>query len=258
MKTLRPFLFLASIVMLVSLACGLFSSGPETQPTLPPIPTQPQQQQQQEQPTPQQQQEQPTQEAQPIQTGGGFYTEEFNADPQWYYEVIEDNGGKSDPANISINFDDGLMIFEIPDPFLYAYYLNEGFEYEDVRVEVSVNNRGVNSQQVSLVCRFGEDGWYEWAVQSDGLWFLFAAGNGFNRLTNGGSNDIHQGKDSNVYAMECKGDQISFFINGEEQKGSPYIDRDYGLRTGNVGFAISSLRAVPVKIEVDKFTISEP
>ena len=58
--------------------------------------------------------------------------------------------------------------------------------------------------------------------------------------------------------MTCKGNQISFFINGKEQKGSPHTDRNYGFRKGSVGFSISSLRAVPVKIEVDYFEISEP
>ena len=260
MKTIRPFLMIASLVLVVSLACGGFTSDePASQPTLPPIPTVQQQQQQQQQEQQPQSTEQPTEEAQaPQPSGGAFFTEEFDSDPQWYYEVIEDNGGKSDPENITITFEDSLMTFEIPDQFLYAYYIYEGYSYEDVRVEVNVDNRGVNTQQVSLVCRVGDDGWYEWAVQSDGLWDLFVVSGGYTRLTNGGSNDIHQGKDSNVYTLECKGDEISFFINGQEQKGSPFIDREYGLREGNVGFSISSLRAVPVKIEVDKFTISEP
>jgi hypothetical protein len=259
MKTNRPFLMIASLVLVVSLACGLFSSGeptaPPAPPTFAPLPTSEPLQQEQ----PPQQEDQPTEAPQaPQSSDGPFFTEEFDSDPQWYYEVIEDNGGNSDPENISITFDDSLMTFDIPDQFLYAYYIYEGYSYEDVRVEVKVENRGVNSQQVSLVCRVGDDGWYEWAVQSDGLWFLFAVSGGFTRLTNGGSNDINQGKDVNVYTMECKGDEISFFINGEEQKGSPYLDREYGLREGSVGFSISSLRAIPVKIEVDSFTISEP
>lgn len=261
MKTIRPFLMVASLVLVVSLACGGFSSGdPTSPPTLPPLPTsEPVQEQPQQEQPPATEESQATEEPVVQQPSGSpFFTEEFDSDPQWYYEVIEDNGGKSDPENISITFGDSLMTFDIPDQFLYAYYIYEGYSYEDVRVEVKVNNRGVNSQQVSLVCRVGDDGWYEWAVQSDGLWFLFAVSGGFNRISNGGSNDINQGKDVNVYTLECKGNEISFFINGVEQKGSPYIEREYGLREGNVGFSISSLRAIPVKIEVDNFTISEP
>lgn len=256
MKPFRPFLMIASIVLVVSLACGAFSSEePATQPTLPPVPTREEAQQQQPEEQPQEQQ---TEEPAPVAPSGNpFFTEEFDSDPQWYYEVIQDSED-SDPESITTTFEDSLMIFEIPESFLYAYYIYEGYEYEDVRVEIKVENRGVNTQQVSLVCRVGDDGWYEWAIQSDGLWYLYAVSGGFTRLTNGGSNDINQGKDVNEYAMECKGDEISFFINGEEQRGSPYIDREYGLRKGNVGFSISALRAIPVKIEVDRFIISEP
>jgi hypothetical protein len=254
MKTFRPFILIASLVAIVSLACGAVSpSEPAAIPTLPPVPTRETQQDQQQQQ--QQQDVQPTDP--PVSSSGPFFTEEFDSNPQWYYEVIQDSD-TSDPDNITVEFDSGRMIFDIPDPYLYAYYVYEGHEYEDVRVEIEIENRGVNSQQVSLLCHVDDEGWYEWAVQSDGLWVLYAVSGGFSRLTNGGSNDINQGKDVNEYAMECEGNEISFFINGEEQRGSPYIDREYGLSGGNVGFSISALRAVPVKIEVEKFTISEP
>ena len=251
MKVFRPFFLISSLVLIISLACG----GSTTQPTAVPQPIQ------QEQPV-----DSPTEAAPPVEqptdapapvSSGPYFTEEFDADPQWYYEVIKDSD-ESDPENITIDFDFSRMIFEIPDSFLYAYYVYEGEMYEDVRVDIKLENRGVNTQQVSLVCRVGDDGWYEWAVQSDGLWFLYAVSDGFRRLTNGGSNDIKQGKDINEYGLECKGNEISFFINGKEQKGSPYIEREFALRRGNVGFAVSSLRAIPVKIEVDWFKISEP
>lgn len=250
MKEFRPFYFIVFLVLIVSLACG----GSST-PTAAPI--QPQQQQELPTAVPVQPQEQPTQEQQQSSDAGPFFTEEFDSDPQWYYEVIQDSD-KSNPDNIKITFDDSLMIFDIPDQFLYAYYIYEGYEYDDVKLTIKLENRGVNSQQVSLVCRNSGDGWYEWAVQSDGLWYLYAISGGYNLITNGGSNDIKQGKDINEYSMICKDNQISFFINGKEQKGSPYTDRTYGFRKGSVGFAISSLRATPVKIEVDFFEISEP
>lgn len=253
MKVFRPFIFIVVLVLFVSLACGseptqapIEPSNNNTNPTnVPPI----------EQPT-QEQQQQPTQEQQQS-SSGTFFTEEFDSDPQWYYEVIKGND-KSDPESVKIEFDDSLMIFEIPEPQLYAYYIYEGYSYEDVKVSVKFENRGVNSQQVSLVCRVSDDGWYEFAIGSDGLWELYAVSGGYDRLTNGGSNAINQGKAVNEYSMICKDNEISLFINGEELKGSPHKDTEYSLREGGVGFSISSLRAVPVEIEVDSFTISEP
>jgi len=109
-----------------------------------------------------------------------------------------------------------------------------------------------------LLCQFSDEGWYEWSVQSDGRWELYAVSDGYKRMHNGASNYIKQGKDVNEYAMICEGNEISFFVNGVEPKGSPYVDRTYSLRGGNVGFSVSSLRAIPVLIEVDWFKISEP
>lgn len=258
MKVFRPFFVIAVLILIVSLACGAFAPSEPT-PVPQPVQLQPvDSPTQASQPLPPVEQ-QPTDAPAPAPVSSGpFFTEEFDADPQWYYEVIEDNGGDSDPESVTTSFEFGRMIFDIPESFLYAYYIYEGEIYEDVRVDIKLENRGVNTQQVSLVCRVSDEGWYEWAVQSDGLWYLYAVSGGYRRLTNGGSNDIKQGKDINEYGMECKGNEISFFINGEEQRGSPYVDRDLALRRGNVGFSVSSLRAIPVKIEVDWFKVSEP
>ncbi len=189
---------------------------------------------------------------------GAYFTEEFDQDPQWGFYVVQDDP-KSDPNKASYSFKSGRMVFDIPDPWLYAYYLYEAFTYQNTRLDILVENRGVNSQQVSLVCRLGDEGWYEWAVQSDGLWYLFyATGSEYISMANGGSTAIKQGKAVNEYTFICADDKLSFAINGIELKGSPYTERKYALREGSVGFSISSLRATPVKIEVDAFRIQEP
>ena len=190
--------------------------------------------------------------------GQAYFAEEFDRDPQWYYEVIKGNSN-SDAAKATYKFDFGRMIFDILDPGLYAYYVYDGMVYENTRTDIYLENRGVNSQQVSLVCRMSDsEGWYEFAVQSDGLWELYAVSNGYNLMANGASKFVKQGKEVNQYTFICDGNKLSFFINGVEPKGSPYIDRKYALRRGNVGFSVSSLRATPVKVEIDWFQISEP
>lgn len=189
--------------------------------------------------------------------GQAYFTEEFDSDPLWYYEVVQGNSN-SDAANATYKFDFGRIIFDILDPGLYAYYFYEGMVYENIRTDIYLENRGVNSQQVSLVCRMSDEGWYEFAVQSDGLWELYAVSNGYNLLANGASKFVKQGKDVNQYTFICDDNKLSFFVNGVEPKGSPYIERKYALRRGNAGFAVSSLSATPVKVEVDWFQVSEP
>lgn len=256
MKPFRPFVFIASLVAIVGLACSAFSSG--NQPAAPE--QSPQVEVQTEAPVQQNEEEPVTGESAPPvapPSSGPYFTEEFDSDPQWYYEVIQGNDS-SDPEKATYEFDSGRMIFNIEDPGLFSYYVYEGDEYENVRVDIKVENRGVNTQQVSLLCQVSDEGWYEWSVQSDGRWELYAVSDGYKRMHNGASNYIKQGKDVNEYAMICEGNEISFFVNGVEPKGSPYVDRMYSLRSGNVGFSVSSLRAIPVLIEVDWFKISEP
>ncbi|MDX9993368.1 MAG: S1C family serine protease [Anaerolineales bacterium] len=190
-------------------------------------------------------------------SGEAYFVEEFDVDPQWYNEIVQGNSN-ADVEQATYRFDSGKMIFDIGDRQLYSYYLYEAQEYDNVRVDISVDNRGVNSQQVSLICRMSDEGWYEFAVQSDGLWELYTVSNGYNRIANGGSTAVKQGKSVNEYTFICKDEKLSFYINGVEPKGSPYMERKYALRRGNVGFAISSLRAIPVKMEVDWFQVSEP
>jgi len=253
MKTFRPFVFITGLIVIVGLACGLGAPTQEPaapiQPPIEPAPTLAQQ----EPPAPI---EQPTESA-PPPVAGGFFTEEFNSDPGWYYEIVKGRDS-SDDRKAKYTFDAGRMIFDIEDPALFAYYMFRGDTYEDVRLDIKVENRGVNSQQVSLICRESDDGWYELAIQSDGTWVLYAVENGFNVVTNGGSNHIKQGKDVNEYTMICSGNEISFFFNGVEHRSSPFAERKYAFRRGNVGFSVSSLRATPVKIEVDWFKVSQP
>ncbi len=189
---------------------------------------------------------------------GPYFTQEFDRDPQWTFNVIK-GMSSSNPNKAKYSFNNGRMVFDITDRHLYAYYFYKGFRYEDVRLDLLVENRGVNTQQVSLICHANEESWYEWAVQSDGLWYLFFYENGrYQRIANGGSRAIKMGKDTNQYTFICKGNVLSFFINGVEPKGSPVVERRFALRQGFVGFAISSLNVTPVKIEVDWLQISQP
>lgn len=77
-------------------------------------PEEAQQEQGQQQEEPQQEEPQQEEPAPVEPTGSAFFTEEFNSDPQWYYEVLQDTQD-FDPESVSVSFDDSLMIFEIPE-----------------------------------------------------------------------------------------------------------------------------------------------
>jgi hypothetical protein len=78
----------------------------------------------------------------------------------------------------------------------------------------------------------------------------------YNTISNGGSNAIKQGKEVNEYAIECKGDQLTLFINGDEV--TSLTEKTYGLRSGQVGVSVSSFNVLPILIEMDWIKVSEP
>jgi len=259
MKTFRPLFFFASILLIVGLACaggggGDTPSQPEQpsqpQATQPPVAVQPTDVPPTEAPP-------PTQPAPP--SVSEFFTEEFDQDPgsDWVINILGP-GADAHADSIKTSFDNGKFRIELPEKDLYFYYDFTGFSYENVRLDLRADNRGVNTNNVSLTCRSSQDGWYEWSVGSGGDWYLYAVTDTYNLISNGGTLFLKQGKEVNEYSMVCKDKTISMFINGQEIKQSPITDNKYGLREGSVGFNISSLNIVPVIVEVDWFKISEP
>jgi hypothetical protein len=252
MKTSKfPITFLmAAVVLLISLACGtvtVTTPEPQTQEVVTEAPTEAPTEVVTEAPT----------EA-PTEAQEQFFTEEFDSDPGWNFFVIGP-GADANEDKATYEFDSSLMVFNIDAKQLYAYYIYNQQSYEDVRVDIHFDNRGVNSQNVSLICRASDEGWYELSIGSDGMWYLYAVSNNkYNLVQSGGSTAIKQGKAVNEYGMACEGNKISVFINGVEPKNTPVTDKKYVLRRGGVGFNVSSLNSIPVKVEIDWFKVSQP
>ncbi|RPI91263.1 MAG: hypothetical protein EHM40_00325 [Chloroflexi bacterium] len=258
MKNVRPLLFFVSLLLIVGLACrfGADTPPPQTErpietrePTIAPEPT--------EEPT-----ELPTLELTELPTEVPFmldyFTEEFDQDPgELWLSRISGPGADAHASSVKTEFSDSRMRIELPERDLYFYYFYLGNTYENVRIDLRADNRGVNTNNVSLICRVGDDGWYEWSVGSGGDWILYARTDKYNLMAKGGTTYLKQGKEVNEYGLECKDNTIRMFINGQEIKQSPFTDKKYGLRDGAVAFNISSLHVTPVVVEVDWFKVSE-
>lgn len=251
MKTFRPLFLLTALILLVGLACGLSGGGSDT-------PTQPQQEQPQDSPTQEEPQSTPPPQAEES-SNELYFTEEFDQDPGWDYFLT---AGQDKEDFITVEFSDSLMIFDLQETGIFAYYMYEGASYEDVRIDIRAENRGKNNNNVSLVCRYSEDGWYEFSTEGGGLWYLYAVTINeenkavYNRIDNGGASSLKQGKEVNEYGMTCIGTEITLFVNGKELKTR--VEDDYAFRDGLVGFNISSLNVFPIILEVDWFKVSEP
>lgn len=252
------FVFVA-LLLAVSLACsGGATPTPTTVPTNPPPPT--------SVPLPTSETViQPTQEQpQPPPQNQQFFTEEFDAplSDAWSSLTVTDSD-KADPEKVTVEPKNGKLVWDFESEYVYYYLFYEGFSYTDVKVEVRADNRGKNNNNVSLICHYDpEVGWYEFNIANNGLYWIFYAevaadgSIGYNAITNGGSNDIKQGKDINEYSITCSGNKLSLTINGKEV--NTITERAHALREGGVGLSVSAFDVLPIQIEMDWFKLSQP
>lgn len=254
MKSLRPMLFFVSLVLIIVLAGGCRSqqadsTGPKALvegPTATPPPT--------ETPAPQ------------VQGGEAqaFFAEEFDnsLSADWTQFLYYDEK-VSDPEAVTVQPENGNLVWNFDTKDLDYYLFYKAFSYEDVKIETSYDNRGVNNNYVSLICRYDPKyGWYEFQVANNGLYNIYAMElleNGVmreNRLANGGSFAIKQGKGVNEFSAICQGDELTLRINGE--KVAFVKEAKFALGEGQVGVAVSSLNVMPVVVQMEAFKVSAP
>lgn len=182
-----------------------------------------------------------------------FFIEEFEDGDGWVYFLMS-----GDEDDMVLEADSDRLVFNLDGEEIYAYVLYDEYIYTDVGIEAVAENRGVNSNNVSLLCRYSDDeGWYEFNIGSDGLYNIlrFDQRRGeYVLLASGGSNSINMGKAVNVYTATCKGEKLTLWINGREIKQI----EDASLREGQVGISVSSFDQYPVIVEFDTVEIFQP
>jgi len=188
-----------------------------------------------------------------------FRVEEFDEYSDWWTWFLA--YGDEDYADIY--FDEGRMKFDLTDASsdTYAYLMYEEYYYEDVFIHALVENRGKNTNSISLICRYSDvDGWYEVNIGSDGLYNIYRfdgeldTGDGYSMLASGGSNNIRQGKEYNEYTLSCEGNTITVWINGVQTNSV----RDNSFREGLIGIGVSSYGVVPINVEFESLEIGVP
>lgn len=251
-KVLFPFVLFAFLVLVVGLACSVnlgttATSAPPTQAQQP--------QQQPTQPPPPTSAPQPTEPAVTATAEiPAFFTEDFVSDslPNWTYYI---NYGDANKVNLSV--DGGYLEFDIDAEDTSVYLFYDPYIYTDVILDAKAENRGMNNNNVSLICRYTDPDWYEFSIANNGLYWIYAHDStGYNKLFDGGSTAINQGKGENVYTIGCIGNTLSLYINDVEVK--TIEDKQYQFREGQVGINVTSFNVTPITVEFDYLTIAEP
>ena len=185
-----------------------------------------------------------------------YFTEEFEGDQSsWSWFMMSGDEDKMD-----LYTQDGYLVFDLRGEQQYVYYLYDEYTYENVYVEMQAENLGKNTNNVSLICNYTDrQGWYEFSVSNGGeyfIWIYSEIDGGYAELASGGSTRVRMGRDVNTYAASCEGNKLKLYINGYLER--EYTDTRYNLREGLVGIGVSSFNVLPILIEVDYVTISQP
>lgn len=189
-----------------------------------------------------------------------FFTEKFqdNYEKNWTYFLRE-----GEETDLSLSVESDGLLFNLTKKGVFSYLFYEPFDYDEVRVEAVVENRGVNTNSLTLFCRYSpEGGWYEFNIFNSGIWDAYftkpdSAGNlNYGLIAEGGANAIKQGTTANTIALVCKKDSLSFYVNGTGIKTVPVPV--YVPPGGKVGISVSSFNQVPVTALFSEVTISQP
>jgi hypothetical protein len=261
-RLFSPFLILAGLVLLVGMACGM-STPPA--PTVPPaVPTQPAVQPTNPPAIPTQVVPtnspaiQPTVTAAPA-SAQDYFTETFQGDLSlWPSDVTQGDSSKFQQSQTS----NGLHV-QLDDPKLYVYYYYTPVTYQDVRLDLTYTNLAHNSNNINLICRKSSSGWYEFTVQNDGLWQIWAydiiTGQDYVMLADGGSTAIRSGRQQNEITATCIGEKLNLYINGTLVKSLPY--NQFYLNDGEIGFGVNispNNEVTPVIVDFTSLAISKP
>lgn len=185
-----------------------------------------------------------------------YRTEEFDGDISWWSWFLT-NG---DENKFDIYQDNGKITFDMEGTNIWAYLTYDEYIYQDVEVHTLVENRGMNTNSISLVCRYDETlGWYEFNIGSDGLYNILRFDGDLNSgdyslLASGGSNNIRTGKDVNEYQIQCVGNEMSLWINGVYTNS--VTDRSF--KEGLIGISASSYDVTPIIVDFEYVDIIYP
>ncbi|MGH2583094.1 MAG: hypothetical protein ACRDFQ_09405 [Anaerolineales bacterium] len=207
-------------------------------------------------------QAQPTADPEPADDSGNdstqgddpaFYVEEFSSVPQsWTYFLL-----RGDDLDFDLYMERDRLVYDIDGPNVWAYYTYDSWSYTDVRVDARAENLGSNNNNVSLICRYNDRGWYEFNVANNGLYWIYRYDDrtgDFQELYSGGVQNLRVGKDTNEYTIICQGDRLTLGINGVEIRTVTDSNYDEGL----IGVSVSSFDNYPVLVEFDWVEISQP
>lgn len=190
-------------------------------------------------------------DAAPWESGDIIYSTEFDAIDDWSAFTVPGGG------DYTAEDRGGVLYIEVPETESTAYAMQDSITLTDVRLDTAVETvAGPNRNNVSLICRYNDAGWYEFSMNSGGYWYIwkYSDSNGFEVLKEGASTQINLQKAKNELTAVCSGNTLTLIINGSEVGST--TDTDF--RSGGVGISVTTFDIPGAGVEFDWFVASAP
>ena len=186
-----------------------------------------------------------------------YFTEEWNGDTAhwfWFTTLNNDNF-------VDIYPEVGVLEISLTGKNVSSYFIYQPWGYDQVKVTTQIENRTLTKSTTVIVCDYTDDlGWYEFDIDSDGVWQIrlhdTLGKTGYLSLQNGGSRAIHTGEAINEYSISCIGNQLSLIVNGTLVV--EYTDKILKFKQGKIGIGAISYTEIPILIESDWLTVEKP
>lgn len=171
-----------------------------------------------------------------------YFTEEFNTDLNTW--TFLQTGGETTPSAILEN---DMLRVEISS--LHTWYI--GIHNSNTYKEVSINTKfnGTPSGSLGLVCKYSENGWYEFNVASDGTYSVLLG----QWLSDGVAQYIPIATDKGQYLqagnmnyeikLTCHENELILYINQNQFRKLDVTN--YHLPEGKVGITAASFDSIP-------------
>lgn len=185
-------------------------------------------------------------------SGDYFFSTDFDNSDNWYTFSVP----KTDNYAASLDYSTLFLEVNDVDTTVYALY-DLDLAPSDVRIDAGVETvSGPNRNNISLICRATESGWYEFSMNSGGYWYIWKYDNkDFTMLNSGASNAINLQKAKNELIATCIGIDLTFYVNGTKMGSA----RDNQFKSGGqVGVSVSTFDIPGAGVEFDWFSATVP
>lgn len=179
-----------------------------------------------------------------------YFTDEFTSTSAYW--IFSQTGGLNTPTTTYEN--DSLRI-DISSPDTWMIGIHNAHVYNNVFIKTKANIASTGS--FGLICRYNENGWYEFNIYSDGTYNLLYG----KHLTEGVAKYIPLSTEfsghitlSSEIGLHCQDNSLLLYVNNNLVKR---IDvTNYGLGEGQVGITASSVAESPISINFEWIQVS--